>query len=509
MSSKVRWAILAVPCLFVLLAYAPTAHFFANQYDDAYITYRYAIHLAQGDGLVFNVGERTDAASSFLYTVLLAGFWRLGLHDMELIGGLLGLASLGVITGLTWRLARRLSGHSSVALFMALAAGLNGLLAGWSLSGMETLPWAACVLAALCAIVEGAAWPVTWVLVAMSAFGRVEGVLLMAAWGVRLLPWMGEKDRAVKASLLAPVLGMAGLLLAFIAFYAAKHAYYGVWISHAFAMKELASYYRSSPAELFRLWGLFASLPVLLSLWSLPDRRLWPIWAYFLLSLVSVATGPRSDWARYSVHLIPVAYVLAACGLVRLGQMTSMKQLSFMRQGAIALLALVLLQSFGAAAYNWRNMTQLADHQVCRRQIGEQIERHIPSNEPIASSDLGLISYVAIDHAFVDLVALTSADVLVAYQGGRPADEVLLRKHVHYIADTVSPHFADRVNELQALFPHVHTTSRFQVGPVDASAAVSSDGAVPVAFSCQARGVAFRIAELMDGRRNVALDGAR
>src|SRR6185312_9483486 len=40
-----------------------------RQYDDAYITFRYAHNLATGRGLVFNPGDATDSASSFLYTI--------------------------------------------------------------------------------------------------------------------------------------------------------------------------------------------------------------------------------------------------------------------------------------------------------------------------------------------------------------------------------------------------------------------------------------------------------
>lgn len=68
-----------------------------NQYDDSYITYRYAVNLAEGKGLVFNAGERIDAASSFLYTVILAGFYKVGIKNLEIVSIVLSLASLFVI----------------------------------------------------------------------------------------------------------------------------------------------------------------------------------------------------------------------------------------------------------------------------------------------------------------------------------------------------------------------------------------------------------------------------
>ena len=54
-----------------------------NQYDDSYITYRYAYNLADGHGIVFNIGEHIDATSSFLYTVILATTYKITNISME------------------------------------------------------------------------------------------------------------------------------------------------------------------------------------------------------------------------------------------------------------------------------------------------------------------------------------------------------------------------------------------------------------------------------------------
>ena len=72
------------------------ANVLTNQYDDSYITYRYAVNLANGDGLVFNVGERVDASSSFHYTVILAMFYKIGISP-ETMSIVISLMSLGVI----------------------------------------------------------------------------------------------------------------------------------------------------------------------------------------------------------------------------------------------------------------------------------------------------------------------------------------------------------------------------------------------------------------------------
>jgi len=316
----------------------------------------------------------------------------------------------------------------------------------------------------------------------------------VAAWACALLIDASKPSaETARTARWHPWIGMAGMLLVFLGFYVIKHAYYGVWISHAFAMKEIATYYKPAPLDLARHWLLFVSVPAALSCWSLKDRRLWPAWVYLLLSFGSVLLGPRSDWSRYSAHLVPLVYALGSVGLTRLLADSAGRPATRLVM-ARALMLVMLAQAGTAAAFNWRNMTQLADHQVCRRALGEHIRTQISPGEPIASSDLGVMSYVAIEHEFVDLVALTSADVLASYKRGESADQILTDKHVRYIADTVSPKFDDRVNELLAQFPQVHEVSRYAVSTTPAGTQAPNGNAI--GFGCESRGVSFRLAEL-------------
>lgn len=104
--------------------------------DDAFITYRYAYHLAVGDGLVFNPGERVEGSTSLLWTVLLAlpiaQGWPV---ERWVVGSGLVFALLAALT--TWRIGRQL-GLPSLAAFVAPA--ILGCLPGYWLvatNGME------------------------------------------------------------------------------------------------------------------------------------------------------------------------------------------------------------------------------------------------------------------------------------------------------------------------------------------------------------------------------------
>lgn len=78
--------------LFMLYSY------WAVQEDDSYIFYSYAKNIVNGHGYVFNIGERVNATTSPLYTLLLAGgyamFRFLPFVTIPLVGHLIGAIAL-------------------------------------------------------------------------------------------------------------------------------------------------------------------------------------------------------------------------------------------------------------------------------------------------------------------------------------------------------------------------------------------------------------------------------
>jgi hypothetical protein len=451
MARSWRIVILLIPVIALLAIYAPTHSFFRNQYDDTYITYRYAVNLAQGHGLVFNVGERTDSASSFLYTLVLSACWLLHAKNLELVGGLIGVLSLGLISGLVYKLALYASSDRRAALIVAVGCCFNGFLSGWTLSGMETLPWATLVLLAIYLLVINARPAVIGLAIAAAAFTRFEGILLVIPYVMVLVRCRRWSKRSW-----AP---LVGVLLAFAGFYILKHAYYGVWISHAYQMKKVALYYKAAPREMIHFWIYYASIPLLLSVPVLFSRRYGFVLAYLTLSLTSVALGPRSDLSRYSVHLLPIVYAFSAPLLARMiAEFRTRMRISVL----VLIVAALCAQVSAGARLGWHVMTGLAGDQECRENIGQFINRNIDRSAYIASSDLGEIAYVAIDHRFVDLIALTSADVLADYREGKTSDDILRSKDVKYLADTYNPASSqDRLDSLLGQFPGIRPRSEF------------------------------------------------
>lgn len=137
-----RW-ILIVGCAIALITHVvPFARFTV---DDAFIAYRYAENFAKGNGIVFNLGERVEGYSNFLWVMTL-GLLKKGGLDVILSSKLLGLLSLLSILVACYLMVRDLT---QVTLY---PAGFMWLLVTsfelvfFAVTGMETVFFAALLI---------------------------------------------------------------------------------------------------------------------------------------------------------------------------------------------------------------------------------------------------------------------------------------------------------------------------------------------------------------------------
>lgn len=114
------WAgtgLVVVAFVFLLL----TAHLSVPPAEDAAMLMRYALHLAEGHGIVWNIGEPPiDGATDFLFMVMIAGLIKLGLGVEFATRLLIALAHLATV-GLVYWYSRRVLGVSA---WIASLAGL-------------------------------------------------------------------------------------------------------------------------------------------------------------------------------------------------------------------------------------------------------------------------------------------------------------------------------------------------------------------------------------------------
>ncbi|MFZ1946604.1 MAG: hypothetical protein WAW06_03600, partial [bacterium] len=106
--------------------------------DDAFITFRYARQLAEGNGFVYNLGERVYGTTTPLFAILLAGWFRISGNDLPVVAEIIDLAAaLGALI-LLWLALRRTGASPAQQVAALVIVGTSTRLWYMNTQGMET-----------------------------------------------------------------------------------------------------------------------------------------------------------------------------------------------------------------------------------------------------------------------------------------------------------------------------------------------------------------------------------
>ncbi len=210
--------------------------------DDAFISFRYAANLANGDGLAYDAvrSAPVEGYSNFLWVLWLSLFERAGVDITAAARWSSLLAGCALLIG-TIRLAmRRLNpdaGHAqAVGLFLATLPAF-GL---WSTGGLATMPSALAIFGVLSALhgdregpraVPAIAWAVTATLLRADGIGYV-GLILAATFAA------ASADPSSRQRMRSAVLITASAAAtALVAHTVWRHGYYGEWVPNTAKIK--------------------------------------------------------------------------------------------------------------------------------------------------------------------------------------------------------------------------------------------------------------------------------
>jgi hypothetical protein len=217
----------------VLATATCNAFLYRTRAEDAFITYRYALNLADGHGAVFNIGERVEGYSDFLWMVTLAATHALTGLEIETIARGLGLlATLGTVY-LTYRLALALTADTGLSLLAALLLSCSGPFAAYALSGLETPLFALLLVAVVYCLVQSR-FIAGGVLLALAIMTRPDACALVPAilgWLIFAQSTTGASRRARLARFTVPLLAIV------VPWTAWRVGYYGYAIPNALAAK--------------------------------------------------------------------------------------------------------------------------------------------------------------------------------------------------------------------------------------------------------------------------------
>ncbi len=356
------------------------------QSDDAFISFRYARHLAEGLGPVWNAGERVEGYTNFSWVLLMAGGMRLGLEP-EWFSNVLGVACGGLLLVALLRFAAR--GRSLASPFpwlLLLLLAANRSFAAWCTGGLETMLFTLLVFLGFARVL--APWERgrrdalgCALCFAGAALTRPEGLLFGAlAFALVLYAVLrGRRAWGLALTWLVPFALVVG------AHFAWRRSYYGEWLPNTFYAKvggvwlEQGRRYYAYFHDGYRI-GWFLPL-VALALFGARRREAAAL--AFVLAVYGayvLAVGGDLFELRFFVHAFPLLYWLLVEGLATLAAFGRGAAAPLAAAaGALALLATTWLgfERVPANQYGLQSVEGITQYTLQRIDQGRTLRAHI------------------------------------------------------------------------------------------------------------------------------------
>lgn len=316
-----------------LLALWTAAGGLASNIDDALITLRYSAMWVEGQGLVFNPGERVEGYSNPVWTVLCALPLVVGMDGLlgaKLMGMAFDVAAVCGALLLAWELVQ--PKRWPTALAVLAGAGLLAVshpLRFWATAGLETTQYAALLVLALWRLsVERRAGglPLSAALAGLAAISRPEAPLLVLSI-VLVRAFTAWEQRAERGW--TPVLAWGGAFaVPTFGWLFFRLAYYGAWVPNTFYRKTARERSWAEVGEYLSSWAGLEWLLLVAAFAGVVGILIWRCRSSVAVLTMIAAQGvflyiAGSDWMpsmRFVVPVLPLVAAAAGIGAGRLVQ---------------------------------------------------------------------------------------------------------------------------------------------------------------------------------------------
>jgi arabinofuranosyltransferase len=288
--------------------------------DDMMISMRYARNLAEGNGLVWNLGERVEGYTNFLWTVIMAGAHFTGVADvrMSLVVKAIGFAFMAGSFHLSVRILRVFAPRSLVASLLLVTCMIMCVdIIHWSVWGFETSLLTFLDLYFIYRVLRDKLDVLCFGALALIPLVRGDGMYIFVANAFLALVLAKRPRRAL--------LWIAVSSLPLFAHFAFRHAFYGEWLPNTYFLKVYkldgthqrgAMYARNFLLHYSILLTLAAGAGLAI---VRTDRRGLAFFVTVLSTLgyVLFTGGDMFGHFRFFAHVMPIIFIFAAAGLAR------------------------------------------------------------------------------------------------------------------------------------------------------------------------------------------------
>jgi arabinofuranosyltransferase len=451
--------------LYVILAASGIAfYFYCSGFnfiqDDSYITYRYVKNFTEGSGLVFNIGEKVEGYTCFLWVILLSVIKLMGINFIS-ASQTLGIISSLLVLFFTYKISEQIFPKNKSEFFNAafsLAAVImltaNGAFAYWTVSGMETGLFTLLVTAGIYFYLKeinspASKFPYSSIVFLMAALTRPEGNLIFAVTVLHkiIITAKTRTDSNVNISkklLLRNNLLRLGLYIVPALIYMIwRYSYYGYLLPNTFYAKtgSSAEYFKAGLdyfwefAKYYGLFGIFIAITLV----NLKSKEryydyLYLILLFFVFSLyVIIVGGDVLRPGRFFVPMLPVFYILVQEAFYNLYILRE-KKLKLSQSSAAVIIFIISIAfayySYSSQREQIQRYSELENGLVEKMKISggwlKSKSTEAGRTLTVAATTIGAISYFS-EVTLIDMLGLT--DEIIAHHP-EPIEEISAKSEI-------------------------------------------------------------------------------
>jgi len=423
-----------IPVLILLLALTARLIPGPRVIDDAYITFRYARNLIEGQGLVYNPGERVLGTTTPLFSLIMAGFGIVGGEQTPYPWlALVVSAAADCLTCLLLLHLGRITSFEKAGLAAAFIWAIHPYAVTFAIGGMETSLFVFLLMAsgtahaekrripaALCASLAFITRPDAAILIGCLVLDRLWGILRRKEEWPAFTEWL---------ALLLPAAG----------WYAFAWLYYGSPLPHSITAK-MAAYRLGENAAFIRLVQHYAQpfmgnrltgpigiglglvfFPVFFMLGARPFLKklpaAWPLVLYPWVYLVVFSLPNPLIFRWYLTPPLPMLMLVILIGIERIINGLAFLQKSPGRQKLVSIVCLFLLP-FCSIASEWGAVPDHGNRTPCPDMVWTKLEdlysqaadvvlQDYHPGDVVAAGDVGVLGWKT-RAPILDLVGLNS-----------------------------------------------------------------------------------------------------
>ena len=385
--------------------------------EDAYILFRYAEHLANGDGLVWNVGEAPiEGFTSLLHVLVLAVGSLAGGERVVAFSQLVGIVS-AVLTCWTaaWLALEVSRGDRRAAVLTAFGVAIASPIAVWARGGLETVTFTALLALAMAAWLHdsrrGSSRLASSLAFFVATLSRPEALGIAGLSALFDFARPPRADLAARLRRLVPWWPYAALIAAYVAW---KLTYFGDVLPNTYYAKTGGGLWAARVGVGYILWFgreywvlawlLLAALPLV------SKRKPGLEFAYATACVASyvvpilLSGGGRHYAFRYLVPVLPPLLTLAAAGATT--GWDAVRSRSAPPRWTLAATAAILvawplstptLHQLTTQPHLLLRPLRLVDHDAVEGshyvQLGRALHEIVPPGQKIGSIAVGAIGY--------------------------------------------------------------------------------------------------------------------